>query len=84
MKFTLSDNPKQKFIFRGEEVETHIIMGFGKTLDTQFELIQWISGDCLYKKFLEEGREGLRHIGIFLDDSNQYVQTFKDKGIEIL
>ncbi|MHA1104964.1 MAG: VOC family protein [Promethearchaeota archaeon] len=84
MKFTLSDNPNQKFIFRGREVETHFITGFAKTLDTQIELIQWISGDCLYKEFLEEGREGLHHIGVFVDDFDQYVQIFKDKGIGIL
>ena len=79
IRFTLSDNPNQKFMFRGREVETHIIMGFGKTLDTQIELIQWISGDCLYKEFLEEGREGLHHIGVFVDDFDQYVQTLIDK-----
>ena len=84
MKFTLSDTPNQKFIFRGEEVEIYLIIGFARTLDTQIELIQWVNGDCLYKEFLEEGREGLHHIGIFVDDLNQYIQTFKDKGIGIL
>ncbi|MHA1193284.1 MAG: VOC family protein [Promethearchaeota archaeon] len=84
MKFTLSETPNQKFIIRGEEVEIHLKMGFARTLDSQIELIQWVSGDCLYKEFLEEGREGLHHIGIFVDDLNQYVQTFKDRGIEIL
>lgn len=84
IKFNLSEAPNQKFMFRGREVETHLKMGFARTLDTQIELIQWISGDCSYKEFLEEGREGLHHIGVFVDDFNQYVQTFKDKGIEIL
>jgi len=84
MKFTLSETPNQKFIIRGEEVEIHLKWGFARTLDSQIELIQWVSGDCLYKEFLEEGREGLHHIGIFVDDLNQYVQTFKDRGIGIL
>ena len=59
MKFTLSETPNQKFIIRGEEVEIHLKVGFARTLDSQIELIQWVSGDCLYKEFLEEGREGL-------------------------
>ncbi len=84
MKFTLSEAPNQKYIFRGEEVETHLITGFARTLNTQIELIQWVSGDCLYKEFLEEGREGLHHIGVYVDDLNHYIQTFKDKGIGIL
>jgi len=84
MKFTLSETPNQKFIIRGEEVEIHLKWGFARTLDSQIELIQWVSGNCLYKEFLEEGREGLHHIGIFVDDLNQYVQTFKDRGIGIL
>ncbi|MBY9003515.1 MAG: VOC family protein [Candidatus Lokiarchaeota archaeon] len=84
IKFTLSETPNQKFMFRGREVETHLITGFARTLDTQIELIQWVSGDCLYKEFLEEGREGLHHLGVFVDDFNNYVQTFKDKGIGIL
>lgn len=84
MKFTLSEAPNQKFIFRGREVETHLITGFARTLDTQIELIQWVSGDCLYKEFLEEGNEGLHHIGVYVDDFNHYVKTFKEKGIEIL
>ncbi|MCJ7651357.1 MAG: VOC family protein [Candidatus Lokiarchaeota archaeon] len=84
IKFTLSEAPTQKFMFRGKEVETHLITGFARTLDTQIELTQWVSGDCLYKEFLEEGKEGLHHIGVYVDDLNHYVQTFKDKGIEIL
>jgi len=84
IKFTLSEAPNQKFIYRGQEVETHLITGFARTLDTQIELIQWISGDCLYKEFLEEGKEGLHHIGVFVDDFNNYIQIFKEKGIGIL
>ena len=83
-KITLSEAPNQKFMFRGREVETHLIIGFSRTLDTQIELIQWVSGDCLYKEFLEEGKEGLHHIGVFVDDFDKYVQLFKDKDIGIL
>jgi methylmalonyl-CoA/ethylmalonyl-CoA epimerase len=84
IKITLSEAPNQKFIYRGKEVETHLITGFARTLDTQIELIQWVSGDSIYKEFLEEGREGLHHIGVFVDDFNRYIQIFEKKGVEIL
>jgi len=51
---------------------------------TQIELIKWIDGDCSYKEFLDQGKEGLHHIAIYIEDTDKYIEEFKSKGIGIL
>ncbi|NVM35302.1 MAG: VOC family protein [Candidatus Lokiarchaeota archaeon] len=41
------------------------------------ELIQLIDGDCLYKEFLDQGKQGLQHIGIYVENVQQSVDDFE-------
>ncbi len=59
-------------------------LAIARFFNTQLELIQWNSGDCLYKEFLDEGREGLHHISLFVQDLEKYKEGFKAMGIEEL
>ena len=59
-------------------------MGTVKSFNTQIELIQWIEGDCIYKEFLDQGREGFHHIAISVDDTISYINFFKQIKIEVL
>jgi len=52
--------------------------------EPQVELIQWIEGESPYKDYLEQGREGLHHLGMHVDDLDPYLKDFESKGIEIL
>ncbi|MFX0043122.1 MAG: VOC family protein [Candidatus Hodarchaeota archaeon] len=52
--------------------------------NTQIELIQLIEGDCLYKEFLEQGKEGFQHIGTYVDNVQQAVEEFQNIGIEVI
>jgi catechol 2,3-dioxygenase-like lactoylglutathione lyase family enzyme len=45
------------------------------------ELIQPLSGQTIYKEFLEEKGEGLHHFGFFVDDLDQGVRNFELNGI---
>jgi hypothetical protein len=58
--------------------------GFSQLGDTQVELIEWKEGKSPYKDFLDQGREGLHHIGIYVDDLAPYLSVFERNGIEIL
>ena len=59
-------------------------LGFSQLGDTQIELIEWKEGNSPYKDFLEEGREGFHHVGLYVDDIDPHLNDFKSKGIEIL
>ena len=69
---------------RGKESEVTMRMAFSRLGSTQIELIQWESGDCLYKEFLDEGKEGFHHIACYIENMEQYIKIFKDHGIGIL
>jgi hypothetical protein len=70
--------------YRDKESSLKAKVGFSKLGDTQVELIEWKEGDSPYKDFLDQGREGLHHIGVHIDDIDPYLSEFKKKGIEIL
>jgi len=70
--------------YKGKKSRTKARLGFSQLGDTQVELIEWKEGDSPYKDFLDQGREGFHHIGIFINDIDTYLSEFKRKGIGIL
>ena len=72
------------FNYRGSNSTIKTRMAFGRISNTQIELIQWIEGDCIYKEFLEQGKEGLHHIAVYVDDIQACINHFKQRGIELL
>jgi hypothetical protein len=55
-----------------------------RLFNTQIELIQLIEGECIFKEFLDSGREGLHHFGIFVTNLDDYIKEFKKKGIDVV
>ncbi len=49
--------------------------------DKQLEIVQVMSatGPNLYSEFIEEGKEGLHHLGIYTKEANLIIKEFKDK-----
>lgn len=74
----------QDATYRGKEVNIVCDYAFSRLLNVQIELQQWKSGECLFKEFLDKGREGLHSIGFYVDDLEAYVNEFKKRGIEVL
>ena len=70
--------------FRGKEVEIIVDYAFSRLLEVQIELQQWKSGDCLFKEFIDQGKEGLHSIGIYVDDLDAYIEEFNKRGIEVI
>jgi len=70
--------------FHGTEVEIIIDYAFSRLFNVQIELQQWKSGDCLFKEFIDQGKEGLHSIGIYVDDLDGYIEEFKNRGIEVI
>ena len=84
-KFAQMENiTHQDATYRGKEVTIVLDYAFSRLLNVQIELQQWKSGDCLFKDFLDQGKEGLHSIGVYVEDLESYVVEFKKRGIEVL
>jgi hypothetical protein len=84
-KFSFLENRDTPYEYRGKPTIISTKLAFSRTLSTQIELIQHISGDCIFKEFLDEKRrEGLHHFGIFVDQLNPIIDYYKKEGFEIV
>ena len=70
--------------YRGKDSKISTKLALSRIFNVQIELIQLIKGDCIFKEFLDSGREGLHHFGIYVDDLDSVIKEFTDKGYEIL
>jgi hypothetical protein len=50
----------------------------------QMELIQYLEGDTIHGDFINAGRSGVEHVGIFVPDLDLALRPYLDKGISIL
>lgn len=81
-KINIIDVPELSIIFRGSESKIHLKMAFTQIGDMQIELIQWVDGDSLYKEFIEQGKEGLQHYGVYAEGLEKFVEEMKKKGFQ--
>jgi hypothetical protein len=70
--------------YRGKDSIISTKLAISRIFNVQIELIQYISGECVFKEFLESGREGLHHFGIYVDDLDSIVKEYTDKGYEVI
>lgn len=81
-QFIFTGEKGHSFKYRGKESEVILNIGISRMGNTQIELIQLIDGNCLYKEFLEQGKEGFQHIGTYVDNIQQAIGEFRRRGIE--
>jgi hypothetical protein len=83
-KFAFLENKPTKYNYRGKESIVQTTIGFSRSLNVQVELIQLISGDCIFKEFVDAGKEGLHHFGIYVDDVDAIVKEYVEKGYSVV
>ncbi len=83
-KFIFGEKVTNTVQFRGKDSEITSQLAFSRLGETQIELIKWFNGECSYKEFLDQGREGLHHIAIYVEDTDSYIREFEKNGISIL
>ena len=83
-KFLFTPPSTHSIQFRGKESQVTNQIAISRLGNTQIELIKWIDGECSYKEFLDQGKEGLHHIAVYVDETDPYIEEFKKKGIGIL
>jgi hypothetical protein len=82
--FAFIPSAKSQITYRGKPSEIEVKIGISRLMNTQIELIQWISGECYHKEHLERYGEGFYHISLFVADLNPYRDLFKNLNIAIL
>ena len=83
-KFTIIENKDSLIMFRGRESYVSFRIGMGTFSNLNCELIEWVNGDCPYKEFLEQGKEGLHHMAFSVDDVERHAKEYEKKGFNIL
>jgi len=84
-KFAVMENiSHQDATIRGKETKIQLDYAFSRLINVQIELQQWKSGDCLFKEFIDKGKEGLHSIGLYVEDLQAYIDEFKKRGINVL
>jgi len=74
-------------VYRGRPGNSQFKIALTYSGDTQLELCQHISGDTIYKEFLDKRGEGLHHLGFFMDDKQKHDKALADliaQGYQVL
>ncbi|NQX87619.1 MAG: VOC family protein [Halioglobus sp.] len=66
--FTTLEPGPMRYHYRGQEEACDMLLAFGRSGDVEIELIQWVSGGCPHKEFLDAGREGMHHLRFTVED----------------
>ena len=83
-KITFFEFHDQKIIYRGRETINSIKLGTVQHNNLNIELIQPLGGENLYKEFIESGRKGFHHFGMYVDDLEASIENFEKNGIKAL
>jgi len=83
-KFVFIENKDKKYYYRGKETIISTEIGLSRIFNTQIELIQLIKGECIFTEFLNAGKEGLHHFGVFVTNLDEIVSHYKEMGFEVV
>lgn len=73
--------PPNPSLFRGEEVRLELRLAFGFIGDVQLELIQQVNdAPSPYTEFLASGREGLQHLGYWVENHEESCRRVEAAG----
>lgn len=82
-EFKFLEPTTHDYLYRGEQHVSTTMLGFTRIFNMQIELIQWLEGECVFKEFITQGKEGLQHVSVFVDDVEAYAQALKNQGFEV-
>ncbi len=83
-KFAMLEQKGYPIKYRGKDSTISTKIAISRLFDIQIELIELIEGECIYKEFLDAGREGLQHVSFFIEDLDYYIDAFQKAGFEII
>jgi methylmalonyl-CoA/ethylmalonyl-CoA epimerase len=69
---------------RGKPSWARVKLGLAQVGDVEFELVEHIEGDSIYKEFLDEHGEGLHHVNFLVDDVDRAAAELEKEGFPSL
>ncbi len=82
--FSTMDPGPMSYNYRGAEEECDMRLAFGKSGDVEIELIEWLSGGCPHKEFLDAGGEGMHHLRFIVENLDHKVVEAEALGYEAI
>ena len=82
--FSIMDPGPMSYNYRGVQEECVMRLAFGRSGDVEIELIQWVSGGCPHKEFLDAGREGMHHLRFIIDNLDAQVKAAQSVGYQAI
>jgi hypothetical protein len=83
-KFALLEQKDLPIKYRGTDTKISLKIAISRFFNTQIELIQLIKGECIYKEFLDAGREGLHHVSFNIENLDSFIDEFLKHGIIVV
>lgn len=80
--FSTMDPGPMEYDYRGEKETCDMGLAFGRSGSVEIELIEWRSGGCPHKEFLDAGREGMHHLRFIVDTLEDAVKQAQTIGYE--
>ena len=78
-KFNILGPIEMEINYHGKETKWTAYGAFSRLFDSiEVELIQVESGECIYKEFLDQGKEGLHHVRYDVSDLQAIIDKFKE------
>ena len=74
----------QEATYRGRLADCKLDIAFGWSGDVEIELIQWVSGDCPHREFIEKGREGMHHLHFRVEDCDGWIRRLEPLGYQTI
>jgi catechol 2,3-dioxygenase-like lactoylglutathione lyase family enzyme len=71
-------------VYRGSPGAFHYHLSLGYAGDVAIELIQHLSGNSIYKEFLDAKGEGTHHLGFLVPDHDAAVRDFGENGYPVV
>ena len=82
--FKTLDGSVKEATYRGRLADCKLDIAFGWSGDVEIELIQWVSGDCPHREFIEKGREGMHHLHFRVEDCDGWVEKLRPLGYQTI
>tara|TARA_R110002072_G_scaffold84388_18_gene191426 strand:+ start:558 stop:1010 length:453 start_codon:yes stop_codon:yes gene_type:complete len=82
--FSRMDPGPMTYDYRGAQEECTMRLAFGSSGDVEIELIEWVSGGCPHKEFLDAGREGMHHLRFIVADLDAQIEAARSVGYEAI
>ena len=78
--FNTMDADDMTWDYYGRPENSTLKIAMASSGDVEIELIEWVSGECPHKDFLDEGHEGMHHLCFLVDDCEAMMEKAKKFG----